>query len=341
MRNDMDKVRWGILSPAMIAMKRVIPAMREASNVIVSGIASRDEARAREAAASAGVEKSYGSYEALLADPAIEVVYIPLPNHRHVEWCVKAMQAGKHVLVEKPLSMNAREAEQLLDVRARTGVLIEEAFSIRNHPQWAALRHLIDSGEIGAVRGVQTLMCYNNRNPDDIRNKPKAGGGALYDVGSYTVAGCRMAFGAEPTRALGMFERDPDFGTDRLTSAILDFPAGQATILISTQAGPSTGGSHQHLGLIAEKGWVRMDFPYAHSVPSPCHLFIGGPSSIGSKHAREIAFPPVNQYTLQAERFSALVRGENVPAFPIETSIANMRVLDALYVAAGLKPRGT
>jgi predicted dehydrogenase len=329
-----DKVRWGILSPAMIAMKRVIPAMREASNAIVVGIASRDATRARNAAANAGVEKPYGSYEALLADPEIEVVYIPLPNHLHIEWCLKAMQAGKHVLCEKPLSINAREAEPLIAMRDRTGVLIEEAFSIRNHPQWTALRQLIDSGEIGAVRGVQTLMSYNNRNPDDIRNKPEAGGGALYDVGSYTVAGCRMAFGAEPTRALGLFEHDPDFGTDRLTSAILDFSAGQSTILISTQAGPSTGGSHQHLGLIAEKGWVRMDFPYAHSVPSPCHLFIGGASSIGSKPAREIAFEPVNQYRLQAERFSALVRGERAPAFPIETSIANMRVLDALRRSA-------
>ena len=330
----MDKVRWGVLSPAMIAMKRVIPAMREASNAVVTGIASRDATRAREAAASAGVEKSYGSYEALLADPMIEVVYVALPNHLHTEWCLKAIAAGKHVLCEKPLSMNAAEAEPLIAARDSAGVLIEEAFSIRNHPQWAALRHLIDSGEIGAVRGVQTLMCYNNRNPDDIRNKPETGGGALYDVGSYTVAGCRMAFGAEPTRALGVFERDPDFGTDRLTSAILHFPAGQATILIATQAGPSTGGSHQHLGLIADKGWARMDFPYAHSVPSPCHLFIGGPSSIGTKPAREIAFPLVNQYTLQAERFSALVRGEKVPAFPIETSIANMRVLDALRRSA-------
>ncbi len=330
----MDKVRWGVLSPAMIAMKRVIPAMREASNAVVTGIASRDLVRAQAAAKEAAVEKAYGSYEAMLGDPAIEVVYIALPNHLHVEWCLKAMDAGKHVLCEKPLSMNAREAEPLIAARDRNGVLIEEAFQIRNHPQWAALRALIGSGEIGAVRGAQALMCYNNRNPADIRNRPETGGGALYDVGSYAITGCRMAFGAEPTRALGLFEHDPAFGTDRLTSAILQFPAGHATILISTQAGPSNVGSHQHLGLIAENGWVRMDFPFAHSVPSPCHLFIGGASSIGQKPAREIAFEPVNQYTLQAERFSALVRGEKVPAFPIETSIANMRVLDALRRSA-------
>jgi predicted dehydrogenase len=330
----MDKVRWGVLSPAMIALKRVIPAMRDCANAVVLGIASRDAARGRAAAEQAGVEKSYGSYEAMLADPDIDVVYVALPNHLHVEWCLKAMHAGKHVLCEKPIAMDAREAEPLIVARERTGRLIEEAFQIRNHPQWAALRHVIDSGEIGAVRGVQALMCYNNRNPADIRNKPETGGGALYDIGSYAVTGCRMAFGAEPTRALGLFERDPDFGTDRLTSAILQFPTGQATILVSTQAGPTTGGSHQHLGLVGDKGWVRMDFPFAHAVPSACHLFVGADGSIGSDPKRTIAFEPVNQYTLQAERFSRLVRGESAPAFPIELAIANMRALDALRRSA-------
>jgi predicted dehydrogenase len=326
----MEKVRWGVLSPAMIALNRVIPAMRDVANATVLGIASRDAGRARAAADKAGVERSYGSYEAMLADPDIEVVYVALPNHLHIEWCLKAMDAGKHVLCEKPLAMNAREAEPLIAARDRTGVLIEEAFQIRNHPQWAALRDLIDSGEIGTVRGAQALMSYNNRNPQDIRNKAETGGGALYDIGSYAITGCRMAFGAEPLRALGLLENDPAFGTDRLASAILEFPTGQATILISTQAGPATGGSHQHLGLIAEKGWARMDFPFAHPVPQTCHLLIGGDSSIGQIPARTIAFEPVNQYALQAERFSALVRGEKAVEFPIELGIANMRVLDAL-----------
>jgi predicted dehydrogenase len=326
----MDKVRWGVLSPAMIALNRVIPAMREVTNATVLGIASRDATRARTAADKADVEKSYGSYEAMLADPAIEVVYIALPNHLHIEWCLKAMAAGKHVLCEKPLSMNAREAAPLIAARDRAGVLIEEAFQIRNHPQWAALRSLIDSGEIGTVRGAQALMCYNNRNPQDIRNRPETGGGALYDIGSYAITGCRMGFGAEPVRALGLFETDPAFGTDRLATAILEFPSGQATILISTQAGPATGGSHQHFGLIAEKGWVRMDFPFAHPVPQTCHLMVGGDRSIGQIPARTLAFEPVNQYALQAERFSRLVRGETAQQFPIELGIANMRVLDAL-----------
>jgi predicted dehydrogenase len=326
----MDKVRWGVLGAAGIALNRVIPAMREAANATVTAIASRDAARARAAADKAGVEKSYGSYEELLADPSIEVIYIPLPNHMHVEWCVKAMEAGKHVLCEKPISMTADEAAVLVDVRARTKRLIEEAFAIRNHPQWAALREVIDSGEIGRVRGVQTLLCLDNRNPNDIRNKPEVGGGSLYDLGSYAVAGCRMVFNEEPTRAIGRFEIDPSFGTDRLTSAILEFPSGQATFIVSMQAGPDTGGTHQHLGVVTEHGWIRADFPYSHAITSPCHLYIGDHNSIGFHHARALTFEPVNQYQLQAERFSRLVRGEKAPAFPIETAIANMRVLDAL-----------
>ena len=215
------------------------------------------------------------------------MVYVALPNHLHVEWCLKAMDAGKHVLCEKPLAMNAREAEPLIAARERTGVLIEEAFQIRNHPQWAALRDLIDSGEIGAVRGVQALMCYNNRNPADIRNKPETGGGALYDIGSYAVTGCRMAFGAEPTRALGLFEHDPDFGTDRLASAILrvsrrpgddpDLDAGRAR----DRRLASASRTDRREGLGAD-GLSLRAFGAA-----PCHLFIGGTSSIGSKPARD------------------------------------------------------
>lgn len=325
-----EKVRWGILGAAGIALNRVIPAMHDAPNVAVAGIASRDMARARAAADKARVEKAYGSYEALLADPSIEAVYIPLPNHMHIEWCIKAMEAGKHVLCEKPIALTAKEAEVLLDARARTGRLVEEAFAIRNHPQWAALRTLVDSGEIGAVRGVQTMLSMCNKNPDDIRNKPDVGGGALYDLGSYAVAGCRMVFNAEPKRVIARFDMDPSFGTDRMASAILEFPQGHATLLVSMQTGPDTGGTHQHLGVITDRGWVRADFPYSHAIASPCHLFIGDHKSIGYHHARALTFEPMNQYKLQAERFSHLVRGEKVPAFPIETAIANMRVLDAI-----------
>lgn len=326
----MTKVQWGVIGTAGIAVNRVLPAMKTLSILDIAAIASRDEKRAHEAANKVGIAKAYGSYEALLADPSIEAVYIPLPNNLHIEWCLKALEAGKHVLCEKPIAMSAQEAGVLIKAREKSGRLIEEAFAIRNHPQWAALRQVIDSGEIGAIRGAQTTMCYSNRNPNDIRNIPEVGGGALYDIGSYAVAGCRMVFDDEPTRAFGLFEMDPVFRTDRLTSAILEFPAGQATILLSTQAGPSAGGSHQHLGMIAERGWVRADFPYAHSVPSQCHLYIGNDKSIGQQYARKISFAAVNQYQLQGERFSRLVRGEKVPSFPIETAVANMRVLDAL-----------
>ncbi len=327
----MDKVRWGILGVATIALKRVIPAMKLTANSVVTAIASRDLTRAKEGAAKAGVEKAYGSYEELLADPSIEAIYNPLPNHMHVEWSIKAMDAGKHVLCEKPISMNAKEAETLISVRNRTGKMVEEAFAIRNHPQWPALREVIDSGEVGAVKGVQTMLCLNSRDPNDIRNKADIGGGALYDLGSYAATGCRMVFNAEPLRAIGLFEIDPEFGTDRLTSAILEFPTGHANFIVSMQAGPTTGGTHQHLGIIGERGWIRADFPYSHAITSDCHIYIGDSGSLGFHHKRMLTFEPVNQYQLQAERFSKLVRGEkNVPQFPIELAVANMRVIDAL-----------
>ncbi len=329
-----EPVKWGILSTAGIAQGRVIPAMQAVPNCSVDAIASRDEGTARAVADKLGIKRAYGSYEALLADSEIEAVYIPLPNHMHVEWCTKAMEAGKHVLCEKPIAMSAEEASSLLAVRDRTGKFIEEAFAIRNHPQWKAMRDLVTSGEIGEIRFVQTMMCADNRNPNDIRNKADAGGGSLYDQGSYCITGARYVFGEEPTRAIGLMDIDGTFKTDRLTSAILEFPSGQAVFTVSMQAGPSGGGSHQHFSVVGSTGWIRAEFPFAHGTPTACRLFVGHDKSVGTKPAREMTFPALNQYSLQGERFSRLVRGENVEQFPLETAINNMRVIDALFRSA-------
>ncbi len=245
-----------------------------------------------------------------------------------------AMQAGKHVLCEKPIALTAREAEPLLAVRDRTGRLIEEAFAFRNHPQWPALRQLLASGEIGPIRSMQVTLAYCNADPDIIVNRADVGGGALYDIGCYAVAGCRYAFASEPVRGFASMRLDAAFGTDALTSATLEFPEGHASFTVTTQGGPNTGGTHQHLGIVGSKGWLRMDFPFSHSVPSSCRILIGHDKSIGSQHAREIEFPICNQYELQAERFSRLVRGDAVEPFPLETAIANMRAIDALMLSA-------
>lgn len=326
-----EPVKWGILSTAGIGLNRVIPAMKAVPICNVLAIASRQEEAARAAADRLGIERAYGSYDALLADPEIEAVYIPLPNHLHVEWCAKALEAGKHVLCEKPLALTADDITPLLAVRDRTGKLIEEAFAIRNHPQWVAMRDSVASGEIGEIRYVQTTLAYNNMNPKDIRNQAGIGGGGLYDLGSYAITGSRFVFGEEPTRVVGLLDRDENFQTDRLTSAILQFPKGQAVFTVSTQAGPSIGGTHQHFSVVGNKGWIRAEFPYSHAIPAQCHLYIGDDRSVGTKHVREIPFPAVNQYGLQGERFSRLVRGEDVPQFPLEDAIANMRVIDALF----------
>src|SRR5580692_4038446 len=223
-----DKLRWGVLSTANIGLMKVLPAMQRGQYTTVTAIASRDLAKARKAASALGIEKAYGSYEELLADPEIDAIYNPLPNQLHVPWTIKAAEAGKHVLCEKPLSLTVAEARTLLNVRERTGVKIGEAFMIRSYTQWLRLRELLDAGRIGELRSVIAAFSYFNRDPNNIRNQVESGGGALYDIGCYCIQAARYAFGALPRRAVGLIERDPQMQTDRLTSAMLDFDAGQA-----------------------------------------------------------------------------------------------------------------
>jgi predicted dehydrogenase len=229
------KVRWGILSTAAIGLEKVIPAMQRGEWSEISAIASRDLNKAKQAAERLGIAKAYGSYEELLADDEIAAIYNPLPNHLHVPWTIKAAEAGKHVLCEKPIGLNMEEAEQLIAVRDRTGVQIQEAFMVRTHPQWIGARELVNAGRIGEVRAINGFFSYFNRDPENIRNKPDIGGGGLLDIGCYPITMSRFIFAAEPRRVCALIERDPEMGTDRLSSAMLDFPAGQATFTCSTQ----------------------------------------------------------------------------------------------------------
>ena len=169
-----NKLRWGVLSTADIALKKVIPAMQQGQYATIAAIASRDLAKAQEAATALGIPKAYGSYEELLADPSVDAIYIPLPNQLHVPWTIKAAEAGKHVLCEKPLSLTVAEAETLLAVRARTGVKIGEAFMVNCHPQWLRLRELLDEGRIGELRSIVGFFSYFNINPANIRNQSSA-----------------------------------------------------------------------------------------------------------------------------------------------------------------------
>src|SRR5438270_2478943 len=222
----MQKVRWGVLSTADIGTGQVIPAMQQGTYCEIAAIASRSPEKAKTAAAQLGIPKAYGSYEELLADPEVDAIYNPLPNQLHVPWTIKAAEAGKHVLCEKPLSMTLAEARTLLPVRDRTGVKIGEAFMIRSYTQWRRVRELIEQGRIGKLQSVVAAFSYFNTDAANIRNQLECGGGALYDIGCYCIHSSRIGFGEPPTRAVGLIERDPTFGTDRLTSALLDFPGG-------------------------------------------------------------------------------------------------------------------
>jgi predicted dehydrogenase len=325
----MKKVRWGVLSTANIGVRKVIPAMLRAELSTVTAIASRDLAKARTVAAQLNIPTAYGSYEELVADPNIDAIYNPLPNQLHVPWTIRAAEAGKHVLCEKPLSMTLAEAQSLLPVRDRTGVLIGEAFMIRSHPQWLRLRALIDEGRIGTLRSIAAFFSYFNTDPANIRNIPETGGGALYDIGCYCIQAARTGFAQQPTRVVGLIDRDPQLHTDRLTSAILDFPAGHALFTCSTQFVP-----YQRVHFFGTKGRIEIEIPFNAPTDRPTRLFIDdGRDFFGSGIATE-TFPTCDQYTLQGEAFSrAILEGTPIPV-SLEAGIANMAVIEAIFASA-------
>jgi predicted dehydrogenase len=300
--------------------------MQQSQLTTIAAIASRDLAKAREAAREHGIPKAYGSYEELLADPAIDAIYNPLPNHLHVPWTIKAAEAGKHVLCEKPLSMTAAEAETLIAVRDRTGVKIGEAFMIECHPQWVRLRELIQEGRIGQLRSIAGVYSYNNTNPADIRNDLSSGGGGLLDIGCYLIHASRLAFGAEPIRVVASIERDPQTQIDCLTSAILEFPTGRSIFTCSTQMLPT-----QRLLMVGTKGRIDFEIPFNALPDRPARLLIDSTGDLrGSGISAEI-FPACDQYTLQGDAFTrAILENTEVPV-PIEDSIKNMKVIEAVF----------
>jgi predicted dehydrogenase len=320
------KLHWGVLSTAAIGLKKVIPAMQQGQHTTVTAIASRDHAKAKEAAKALGIATAYGSYEELLADPNIDAIYNPLPNHMHVPWTIKAAEAGKHVLCEKPISLTVAEAETLLAVRARTGVKIGEAFMVVTHPQWLRLRELLSEGRIGSLRSVAGFFSYYNDNPGNIRNQVDAGGGALMDIGCYMVLGARFGFAQEPTRVVASIERDPKMGTDRLSSAVMEFAGGQAIFTCSTQLVP-----YQRLQFFGAKGRIEIEVPVNAPNDRPARIFIDTGSDLFGGGITTETFPVCDQYTIQGDAFSrAVLEGGEVPV-PIEEAVKNMAVLDALF----------
>jgi predicted dehydrogenase len=318
---EKPKVSWGVLSTAEIGLKKVIPAMQKGTYSKIDAIASRGHNKARQAAAALGIPKAYASYEELLADKTIDAVYIPLPNHLHVEWALKALQAGKHVLCEKPIAMNIREAEYLqMQAKQFPRLKLMEAFMYRHHPQMSKARELINKKAIGELRNVQTMFSYYNDNPNDIRNNPEIGGGGLLDVGCYCISLSRFFFNGEPKRVCGFVDFDPQLKVDRLASAILEFEVGTSVITCSTQLA-----DYQFAKIFGTHGRIEIERPFTPFPDRPSKII-----QYLEQNSQEIVFEACNQYTIQGDLFSQAIMNDTAVPTPIADGVANMRAIDRI-----------
>lgn len=322
-------VRWGVLGAANIAVRKVIPAMLASERAQVVAIASRDLSKARAAARTLSIPRAYGSYDELIADPDVDAIYNPLPNHLHVSWSIRAAEAGKHVLCEKPIALNAREARELCAARNRTGVQIAEAFMVKHHPQWECVRSLVADGRVGELKLVVGHFSYYHRDPGNVRSRPEWGGGALLDIGCYPITLSRWLFGAEPESVVARIERDPDMKIDRLVSALLRFPNGQASFTCASQLVP-----YQRMNIYGTSGRIDVEIPFNSPADRPARVLLDDGSAFAGGSAVATEFPAVDQYTLQADRFADAVRGVHPLPFALEDAVANMAVMDALFHSA-------
>lgn len=320
-----QKVRWGVLGVANIAVKKVIPGMQRCESAEIVAIASRDSERARSAATALSIPRAYGSYEQLLGDPDIDAIYNPLPNHLHVPWSVKAAEAGKHVLCEKPIALHAEELRLLIAARDKAGVKVGEAFMVKTHPQWLRARELVRDGSLGELRSIVSIFSYFNIDPQNVRNQLEIGGGAVMDIGCYPITMARFLFGREPVRVSALVDRDPEMKTDRLTSAILDFAPGQAIFTVSTQLVP-----FQRMQILGTTSRIDVEVPYNIPPDKPSRIFVDNGSQLGGLSAEVQEFPTLDQYTLQGDAFSRAILGNTEVPVPLEDAERNMRVIDAV-----------
>ena len=326
----MPKVRWGILGVAKIAVTRVIPAMQAGEWAEIAGIASRDRARAAETARQLGIPKAYGSYEEMLADPEIEAVYNPLPNHLHVPWSIRAAEAGKHVLCEKPIAMSVAETLELIAARNRTGVVIGEAFMVQTHPQWERIVELVRGGRIGQLRSAAGAFHYYNVDPTNVRNVRQYGGGGLMDIGCYPIKTSRMVFGEEPVRVAATMVRDPRFGNvDVLTSAILEYPSGHCVFTCSMQVM-----QNQSMRFFGTKGRIEPEIPFNATPGGRARILIDDGRDLLGTGAVVEEMPACDQYTMQGDRFSRAIREGGRPPVPLEDALRNMAAIEAVFRAA-------
>lgn len=321
----MRKIRWGVISTAKIGTEKVLPAMQKAEFCEIVAIASRNIESAQATAKQLGIATAYGSYEELLADPQIDAIYNPLPNHLHVAWSIKALEAGKHVLCEKPIGLSSEEGQQLVEAGRRHPQLkLMEAFMYRHHPQWQRAREIVRTGGIGRLCTIHTAFSYFNNDGGNIRNMADLGGGGLMDIGCYPISLSRFIFDAEPRRTFGITECDPTFATDRLTSAILDFGCGTSTFTCSTQLVP-----YQRVNIFGETGRVEIEIPFNAPLDRPCKMWHQRGTEI-----EQITIDVCNQYGIQGDLFSQAILNDTPVPTPIEDAVSNMKVIEAIFRSA-------
>jgi len=322
----MKKLRWGVLSTANIGLEKVIPAMQQGEYCEMAAIASQSLEKGQAAAAQLGIPKACGSYDELLADAEIDAVYIPLPNHLHVPWAIKALKAGKHVLCEKPIGLTTAEAKELLDeARKHPELKVMEAFMYRHHPQWQRALQLVKEGKIGAMQTIHSFFSYYNADPENIRNMAQIGGGGLMDIGCYCISLARFIFGSEPQKVLGKLEYDPEFRTDRLCSGILDFGEGTSSFTCSTQLTP-----YQRVNIFGTEGRIEIEIPFNAPPDVPCRMLHQNGDQL-----EEIVLEICDQYTIQGDLFSLSVLNDTEVPTPLEDAFANMKVLEAVIRSSG------
>jgi predicted dehydrogenase len=324
------KIKWGILSTAGIGMRKVIPAMQQCEFGEVVAIASRSPEKAISAAKQLSIPKSHGSYEALLADPEIDAIYNPLPNHLHGEWTIRAASHGKHVLCEKPVAKNVAEVRAIIEARDCHKVKIGEAFMVVTHPQWLRTREIANSGRIGQLRSASGFFSYFNSDPSNVRNVEDFAGGGLMDIGCYPIKTSRFVFGQEPLRVIGSVERDPVFKVDRLTSAIMEFPQGQSIFTCSMQLT-----SYQKMQFFGTEGRVDVEIPFNAPPDKPTRIFVDSGKDLCAGASQQLeSFPICDQYTIQGDSFSRAILDNTEVPNPLEDSLRNMAVIDAIFRSA-------
>ncbi len=319
------KVKWGVLSTARIGIDKVIPAMQKCQNLEITGIASRNEQEAKNAKAKLGIPKHYGSYDALLDDPEIEAIYNPLPNHLHYEWTKKAIEKGKHVLCEKPLTLKKEEIKELISLRDKNNVKVGEAFMVHTHPQWEKTLSLVKNGELGKLKAVQGFFSYFKTDPTNIRNIFEYGGGAMWDIGCYPIHTSRFVFGEEPKRVMALIDRDPELKIDRLGSVIMDFPSGQCVFTVSTQLV-----AHQRMIFFGEEKRIEIEIPFNAPNDRECKIFLQD-GDLYQINKKEIAFDVCDQYQIQGEIFSKAIISNGELPVPLEDAYHNTKVIEAIF----------